>query len=86
MIHLAKTKYGKYWVLSDTHGAAAPMDTVWSAIGYWHAARFDLTAGENNYTIKDNTIYDRGTIYGTILVSVKGILNLNVTNYPEYFI
>ena len=86
MIHLAKTKYGKYWVLSDTHGAAASTDTVRKAIASWHITRFDLTAGNNNYTIKGNTIYDRGTIYGTILVSAKGILNLNVTNYPEYFI
>lgn len=75
----------KYWVVDDATGACLSASTPQDAIAEFERLAFDLTYGDNNYSITDQYVLSHGEYHGEILARAPTIQQL-VDNYPEYFI
>ena len=74
-----------YWIVTDTTGASLSASTPQHAIAEFERSAFDLTYGDNNYSITDQYILSHGEHHGDILAKASTIRQL-IDNYPEYFI
>ena len=57
----------KYWVVDDTTGANLLASTLQDAIAEFERSAFDLTYGDNNYSITDQYVLSHGKHHGDIL-------------------
>ena len=85
LIRLSNDTSSRYWIITDTTGASLSAPTPQDAITEFERSAFDLTYGDNNYSITDKYVLCHNKHHGDILAKAPTIQQL-VDNYPEYFI
>ena len=85
LINISSYPNFKYWVVDDTTGASLSAPTPQDAITEFERSAFDLTYGDNNYSITEHEVLRNGKSHGRILAKANTIQSL-INNYPEYFI
>ena len=85
LINISSYPNFKYWVVDDTTGASLSASTPQDAITEFERSAFDLTYGDNNYSITEHEVLRNGKSHGRILAKANTIQSL-INNYPEYFI
>jgi len=85
LIRLSNDTSSRYWIITDTTGASLSTSTPQDAIAEFKRSVFDLTYGDNNYSITEHEVLSNGKSHGRILAKANTIQSL-INNYPEYFI
>lgn len=75
----------RYWIITNTQGAAQSAAAPIQAIANFEQQMFKLKDRKNNYIVTEHEVLSNGKFHGHILVKADTIQSLT-HNYPEYFI
>ena len=85
LIFIPSSPSYRYWIITDTQGAAQSAATPIQAIANFEQQMFKLVDRKNNYTVTEHEVLSHDKFHGRILAKANTIQSL-IHNYPEYFI